>query len=62
MSRSAASKRVTTIKQAIDSFLMSCKVEGKSCRAEEFLCGDSSRCCSELSWVPVYKRALLKLE
>jgi hypothetical protein len=44
------------------SFLMSCKVEGKSCSAEEFLCGDSSKCCSELSWVPVYKRALLKLE
>lgn len=30
MSKSAASKRVTTIKQAITSFLMSCKVEGKS--------------------------------
>jgi hypothetical protein len=26
MSKSAASRRVTTIKQAIDSFLMSCKV------------------------------------
>ena len=30
MSNSAASKRVTTIKQAIASFLMSCRVEGKS--------------------------------
>ena len=30
MSKNAASKKVTTIKQAIDSFLMSCKVEGKS--------------------------------
>jgi hypothetical protein len=62
MAKSAASKRVTTIKQAIDSFLLSCKVEGKSCRAEEFLWGDSSKCYSELSWVPVYKRSLLKLE
>jgi hypothetical protein len=26
MSKSAASKKVTTIKQAIDSFLLSCKV------------------------------------
>ena len=42
MSKSAASKKVTTIKQAIASFLMSCKVEGKSCRAE-------------VSWGPVYK-------
>ena len=30
MSKSIAARRVTTIKQAIDSFLMSCKVEGKS--------------------------------
>ena len=62
MSNSAVTRKVTTIKQTIDSFLMACKVEGKSCRAEEFLCRDSSKCCSELSWVPVYKRALLKLE
>jgi len=31
VSKNAASKRVTTIKQAIDSFLIPCKVEGKSC-------------------------------
>lgn len=30
MSKSTATRRVTTMKQAIDSFLMSCKVEGKS--------------------------------
>jgi len=55
MSNSAVTRKVTTIKQTIDSFLVACKVEGKSCRAEEFLCGDSSKCCSELSWARVYK-------
>jgi len=55
MSNSAVTRKVTTIKQTIDSFLMACKVEGKSCRAEEFLWGDSSKCCSELSWARVYK-------
>jgi hypothetical protein len=30
MSKSIANRKVTTIKQAIDSFLLSCKVEGKS--------------------------------
>jgi hypothetical protein len=30
MSRSTAAKRVVTVKQAVASFLMSCKVEGKS--------------------------------
>ena len=30
MSKSIAHRKVTTIKQAIDSFLLSCKVEGKS--------------------------------
>jgi site-specific recombinase XerD len=30
MSKYTAKRKVTTIKQAIDSFLLSCKVEGKS--------------------------------
>jgi len=30
MSRSTANRRIVTVKQAIDSFLLSCKVEGKS--------------------------------
>ena len=30
MSKSVANRKVITIKQAIDGFLLSCKVEGKS--------------------------------
>ena len=30
MSKSTSTRKVITIKQAIDSFLLSCKVEGKS--------------------------------
>jgi hypothetical protein len=35
MSKSTEARKITTLDQAIDRFLLSCRVEGKSCGTEE---------------------------